>query len=483
MLKGGELLLTTGMGIGRTDAERRRFIIELAERECAAVAIELGTSLRRVPPPLATEADRRELPLIAFHREVRFVDITEAVHREIVSRQLNMTVRGDALHNRYLRLLLDGARVPELLTAVADTISNPVVLERAGVGMLYHATFKARDAEVFAAWDRFTNGLAGAPDTAEYPIPAGSTEEWGRLVSLAIDSPLDEDDRVAIERAVGLIALTLLREHEDESIAMRERGNFLAGLLDGNVDEAEVRTRASEMGFGRDVSYMLPLVVARSSPAAMRATEEASWARAWRQVRRELSARRMGVIAGTREHERQLLMVVALGHPDARTETADVLTAIVHQKTKRYFGDGAVCICVGPTGPSWSAVGVGLQAAIDALSIGDRAQDGLWYDAARPDLDRVLFALRGQSELRQFAEARLGPLIRSGRTSRLLPTLAAYCEHAGRKTETARALQIKRQTLYTRLDRIQELLEVDLRDGETLLALHLALRVMRYVDT
>ena len=29
---------------------------------------------------------------------------------------------------------------------------------------------------------------------------------------------------------------------------------------------------------------------------------------------------------------------------------------------------------------------MGLQAAIDALSIGDRAQNGLWYDAARPDL-------------------------------------------------------------------------------------------------
>jgi PucR family transcriptional regulator, purine catabolism regulatory protein len=66
--------------------------------------------------------------------------------------------------------------------------------------------------------------------------------------------------------------------------------------------------------------------------------------------------------------------------------------------------------------------------------------------------------------------------------SKLLPTLVAYCDHCGRKAETARALNIKRQTLYNRLERIEELLGAKLSDGETFLGLHFALRVMRYLD-
>ncbi len=483
MLKGGELLLTTGMGIGRTEEDRRRFIIELAERGCAAVAIELGTALRQIPSHLIVEANRRDLPLIALHREVRFVDITEVVHREIVGHQLEIAARGEDLHDRFIKLMLDGARVPELLAALAETIANPVVLDRTGVGLLYHATYSAGDAEVLAAWHRFTHELEGAADVVEYVVPPGGTEEWGRLVAFAVDNPLRELDRIAIERARDLIALALMRDREDESVALRERGDLLGGLVEGEIDEAEVRARAADMGFGRDVCEMLAVVVARSSSLAMLPGEEASWARTWREIQRELSARRMTVIAGTREHERQLLMVLALNRGDSRAEAADNLVALVHEKADRHLGsDSAVVVSVGPVAHSWTAIGDGLRTALDALAAARTEGNGGWHDAARPDLDRVLLSLRDRAELRRFAESRLAPLIRQNGRKRanLIQTLAAYCEHAGRKAETARALRIKRQTLYNRLERIEDLLGVSLADGNTLLGLHLALRVMRF---
>jgi purine catabolism regulator len=64
----------------------------------------------------------------------------------------------------------------------------------------------------------------------------------------------------------------------------------------------------------------------------------------------------------------------------------------------------------------------------------------------------------------------------------LLPTLAAFCQHGGRKAEAARALHIERQSLYHRLGRIEELLGVDLSDSDTMFALHLAVRALPLVD-
>jgi PucR family transcriptional regulator, purine catabolism regulatory protein len=484
MLKGGELLLTTGMGIGRTEHDQRQFIAELTERGCAALAIELGTALGGIPRPLATQAERRGLPLIAFHHEVRFVEITEAVHREIVSQQLELMRRGEELHHRFTGLMLDGAGIPEVLSALADAIANPVVLHKPGQGVLYHATHEAENGEVLAAWDRFASGLDGAPATIEQPVPAGGEEEWGRLVALAVDTPIDEHDRVATERAVGLIALALLRDREEETVASRERGNFLAELMESDMDEADVRTRAAAIGFGRDESHMLPIVVTRSPTLAMRTSEESSWARTWRDVQRELVMRRVTVIAGTREHERQLLLVFALQTSEARSDVADRTASLVRQATKRHLGqDLAALVCVGSVAASWRAVGDELRGAVDAIPSVANSDARLWHDVTRPDLDRVLFALRDRPELERFTEARLAPLIDSNRpgTTKLLETIATYCEHGGRKAETARALHIERQSLYHRLGRIEELLGADLSDGETLLGLHLALRARRYL--
>jgi purine catabolism regulator len=83
-----------------------------------------------------------------------------------------------------------------------------------------------------------------------------------------------------------------------------------------------------------------------------------------------------------------------------------------------------------------------------------------------------------------FAEAQLGRLLAydSRRQQSLVHTLEVYCRHGGRKAETARALYLERQTLYYRLRRIQEILEVDLADEDTRLSLHLALRVRRHLD-
>ena len=90
-------------------------------------------------------------------------------------------------------------------------------------------------------------------------------------------------------------------------------------------------------------------------------------------------------------------------------------------------------------------------------------------------------ALRDNQELRRFVDSRLQPLIKADqrRRGRLLDTLEMYCRLAGRKAETARELKIERQSLYHRLRRIEEILDVDLADGEVLTELHLALRARR----
>src|SRR5262245_9195658 len=56
MLKGGELLLMTGLNIAGGEREQRRFIAELDQRDIAALAIELGARFKHLPRALISEA-------------------------------------------------------------------------------------------------------------------------------------------------------------------------------------------------------------------------------------------------------------------------------------------------------------------------------------------------------------------------------------------------------------------------------------------
>lgn len=184
-----------------------------------------------MPTALIAEAERRQLPLVALHREIPFVEVTEAVHRAIVSRQLELMRHGDEMQRRFTTVFLSGGGVPEVLDALADAAGNPVVLERAGSGVLYHVSSASHDAEVLAASDSYRQGLGTAPPAIELPTPADEDGQWGRIVVLALNRPPDMWSATATERVVGLIARALLREREEELVAARERGNFLVALL------------------------------------------------------------------------------------------------------------------------------------------------------------------------------------------------------------------------------------------------------------
>lgn len=89
-LDGGELLLTNGFGLTDADEpERRRYVRELAARGAVGLAVEVGRALPAMPAEVVAEARRLALPLLALHRVVPFVRITEAANRAIVARGLS----------------------------------------------------------------------------------------------------------------------------------------------------------------------------------------------------------------------------------------------------------------------------------------------------------------------------------------------------------------------------------------------------------
>lgn len=482
LLKGGELLLTTGMGIGRRAPEQRALVETLAQREIAGLVLELGTVLAAAPPALVTACAERRIPLIVLHRGVAFVEVTEAIHAELVNHQFTLMQHGEELHRRFTDLMLEGAGVPELLDALAETVGNPVMLERIGGGV-YHAGHGVAQRDLLPAWEAYTRGLSSAPPAVERAVPTGEGDAARRrLVALAVQRPLDRFDALALERAVPLVGITLLREHSGEAIAHRERGDFLAELLQGHLGESEAAERAASFGF--QAEWLLAIVIGRRTPQRGRLTtdDDAPWSQVWRAVRRELDDRRTPVLLGGAGQD--ALLVLGLSDPEARDAGAARVAALVDGAVRRHLdGTQGAVVCVSRPVETWSALAVAMDRALGAIPAAAQGQQRAWHDAEAPSLDRLLWSIGDHRELHAFVDTRLGPLVEHDRrrSAKLLPTLEALCANGGRKAAAARELNLERPSLYHRIERIERLLGASLSDEETLLGAHLALRARRYL--
>ncbi|GHF41181.1 transcriptional regulator [Streptomyces mashuensis] len=469
LLKGGELLLTTGLGLGSRPAEQRAFVRGLAERDIAALVVELGTRLPTLPAAVVDTARSCGLPLVQLHREVPFVAVTEEIHTELVNGHYALLRRAEDVHRQCTEALLGGGGVPEVLHLFAAFAGNPVFLRTTEGRLLY-----AAGPDPLQVCDGLPAAVSAGGIVAEVPGHGpGHGAVRAHLTVLPVNGPLAPVHRIAAERTAGLLAVVLLQARQEEELAARGRGDFLTGLAEGRVAPADAPAQARALGFRPpSPDALLPMVMRLANDTA----PPGGWAALADAAHRELGAVGAPVLLGVRLLEGRVPLLVGLRAADGRAAVADRVAAALRAAAARSGARPPVVVAGSPVG--WDGAGPELRRAAEAADAAPGAAERPWHDVRRLDVDVLLWRLRSHGDLAAFVERVIGPLLPH---EVLLTTLETYLAHAGRKAETARELHVNRQTLYDRLGRVSRLLGVDLDDPETVLGLSLALRARRHV--
>ncbi|MER5442389.1 PucR family transcriptional regulator [Streptomyces sp. NPDC002790] len=490
LLKGGELLLTTGYGVGTRPAEQRAFVRKLAERGIAALVIELGQRFARLPAALVETARAAGLPLVQLHREVPFVTVTEEIHTEIVNGHYALLQRAEEVHRRCTDALLGGGGVPQVLRILAEFSGNPVFLETADGQLLYAAGAEDDITDPLQVWEGMRGTHQDEPPGGAVLVDVpgggpGAGSVRARLVLLPVSGALAPVHRIAAERAAGSLAVVLMQARQEEELAARGRGDFLTDLAEGRIAPDDAPAQARVLGFKPTGSGPLLPVVMRLPETGMGLSPGGGWAVLARAVSEELASVGVPALLGVRPVEGRVPLLLGLRSESERAAVADRVAAALRAGVARAgmqrAGALPPVVVVGGAG-GWAAAAAGLRHAAETATAAQGLDDRPWFDARRLDIDLLLWRLREHPDLAAFVERAIGPLQEHDRRAKppLLPTLQTYLAHAGRKAETARELHLNRQTLYNRLARIGELLGTDLDDPQTVLALSLALRARRH---
>ena len=101
LLRGGELLLLTGLALPDDEAGLREYVAALPDVGVAGVCVELGRRFLKLPRSMIRAAEERHLPLVELQQEIRFVAVSEAVHARIVDAQLAELRASEELHQTF----------------------------------------------------------------------------------------------------------------------------------------------------------------------------------------------------------------------------------------------------------------------------------------------------------------------------------------------------------------------------------------------
>lgn len=453
LLQGGEVLLTTGLGLVALSPDvRRAYVADLARVGIAALLLELGRTFPAAPDDLVDEARRVGLPLVLLHGVVPFIEVTQVAHALLLGSDLDDLRLSASVTDRMLHALGERAGLVGLTGIAGELAGCPVALYTA-------------DGELAA-------GIAlGSPDAVgavRAPVVAGGMV-WGELV---FDAPPTDRLRTIATGAAQVLAAEVARSGATPVSRNQAGAELLRDLVTGRYGStAELTSRA--LGTGMAVRPGQKVMAVCVRPRTAMATAAANTVLiAAREAARRVFA---GSIAA--EHDGDVLVAAVVAPRDLRTAVARFADEV--EAELRSTTGGSVLVSAGHAVDDVPALVSAFPSARETARLAMRLTPAARVVVAADfALYQLLASLVDDEALERFVNDQLGALLThdAHTGAGLVMTLDAFLAAGLSKTRTADALGIRRQTLYGRLERISRLLGgLDLDNRERRTALDLAL--------
>ncbi|MBI5669190.1 MAG: helix-turn-helix domain-containing protein [Chloroflexi bacterium] len=312
------------------------------------------------------------------------------------------------------------------------------------------------------------------PGLARYVSPI-ITKNIGRgyLSIIGRDTELDDIDLLVAEHGAAACALEMAKAKAVSDTEKRLRGTFLDRLLLGDVSQQEAIRQGER--FEHDMTQTHIAIV-----LAWQGDKSPSNRRLETLVNQVVAQQRAAALVWQREKENELIVFHATDF-DNPIDTSMKLAKAFTQEIQRQYPSTRVAIGMGQPARDVGSWRNSYRDAVQALELAARLQTDAPLYIGDLGVYQLILSLSDREKLMAFCDKTLGALTAYDDRQRadLIKTLEAFFACHGNLSQTADMLIVHRNTLLYRMNRINEIAQIDLNRPETRLALHLALTIRR----
>jgi purine catabolism regulator len=226
-LEGGELLLTTGLGIGTSPGAQVAYVRRLAAAGLAGLGIGVGMEFEAVPKAILTVAERIGFPVLTIPYELPFIALTKLGFTRLANAQLELLTDALAVHERLSAIVLSGGGLDALLDALNERLG---------------CSLRLVDGDGRVLGERHGPIPLGFEGALELPV-GGHGEAAAMLRATRGRDGFSEFDLLVLHHGQTAVSFELSRRRAVSATELRLAGDMLEDLEHDRLEDREVARR------------------------------------------------------------------------------------------------------------------------------------------------------------------------------------------------------------------------------------------------
>ena len=518
-LSPNELLLSTGYIFKDNVELQNRIIKELAEINCSGLVVKTKRYFEELPANMIEKANEYGLPLLELPYSYTLSNVISIINEKASGRYDLLNRKTLDIHNLFFKASLEEGGLSPISSILAETIQNPIIIvdqdwkyltSAESVGNPYpleSSLTLSNNTQVFddAFIQQIPKKFSGMKRSIKRLFTSSEVEIICRILPIAVSNnvygyiivwqtvrDLLEFDYIILEQASTIMALERIKAKEIDEVKLEIRQDFFDDLLSGKIKSPATLQTLCDL-HGMNSNYRYYSMVINIKPSEVDKYEDIlKWKYKMEKIAKKSVAvvnsqsyKSKGEITAFFRSNRIIVLIGQNKENPASTLTdiksyANELHAALSEKIKERFtiGIGRQYSHIDSLHKSFSEANEMIRLTQQLHEKSDVAH---FEDYA---VYHLLDANINNQALEEFFEKCLGPLFLHDcdNGTAYLSTLEYYFVHNANVTETSKAMFIHRNTLIYRIDRIQEIIGLDIKHSEDILRIQIALKILRILD-
>ncbi|REB05276.1 PucR family transcriptional regulator [Sporosarcina sp. BI001-red] len=518
-LSPNELLLSTGYIFKDDENLQNRIIQELSEINCSGLIVKTKRYFEKLPDNMIKKANEYGLPLLELPYGYTLSNVISIINEKASGRYDLLNRKTLDIHNLFFKTSLEGGGLSLISSTLAEAIENPILivdqdwryltsaeakgnpepianyLSLSKSAPLFDESFIRQIPKNFSSMKRSIKRSFTSDDTMIVcrilPI-AVSNNVYGYIIVWQTMRDLLEFDYIILEQASTIMALERIKAKEIEEVKLEIRQDFFDDLLAGKIKSSTTLQTLCDL-HGMNAQYRYYCMVINIKPSEVEQYEDMI---IWK-YKMEKIAKKCVAVVNSQSYKakgeitcfyRSNRIIVLIGQNE--DNPVDSITDIkayangLHESLSETIKERCM-IGIGRQVEGISSLYKSFSEANEMIrltqQLNEKNEVAHYEDYA---VYHLLDSNIKEHALVEFFEKCLGLLFTHDQENgtAYIETLEYYFTNNSNVTETAKAMFIHRNTLIYRIERIQEILGLDIKHSEDVLRIQIALKIFRILD-